>query len=344
MQTKGFRFWRAKEFVIFVVLVIICAIVTIVNPVFIHPSNLMDILLTNTVLGMMALGMLVVILTGGIDVSVGAIIATVTMIVGNFLAHVSGNLLLAFLVGAGSGAALGLMNGLLIAKLKIHAIVVTLGTMSIIYGVMFLLTGGEWVTQEHIPEGFKSFGRIVFGHVKTTSGGTTGLPVQFLFLVAAVMVTWALLRYTMFGRGVYALGGNRISAERAGFRIDRIIVLVYLFEGILIGFAGVVHTSIMRQVDPNAFNGFELQVIAAVVLGGTSILGGTGSVLGAILGVALIAVLNNGLILMRVSSYWQQIVIGLVIVAAVSTDIVQKQRAEARKTRVDVEITEGARS
>lgn len=338
MMRKGLP--RAKELVIFSVLIVICAVVTVVNPVFIHPSNITDVFLTNTVLGIMALGMLVVILTGGIDVSVGAIVATVTMVVGNFMVHVSGNILLVFAVGIGSGALLGLLNGVLIAKLRIHAIVVTLGTMSIIYGAMFYVTGGDWVTQEHIPENFKNFGRTAFGHITTVSGGTTGLPVQFLFFLAAVLLTWFLLRFTMFGRSVFAIGGNRVSAERAGFRIDRTVILVYLFEGILIGTAGVVHTSIVRQVDPNAFNGFELQVIAAVVLGGTSILGGYGSVLGAVLGVALIAVLNNGLILMRVSSYWQQIIIGLVIIAAVSTDIVQKRRTEQKQTKVDIEAVE----
>lgn len=331
---------RSKELVIFTVLVVICIVVTIVNPVFVHPSNITDIFLTNTVLGIMALGMLVVILTGGIDVSVAAILATVTMVVGNFMAHVTGNILLVFLLGIATGGLLGLFNGLLIAKLRIHAIVVTLGTMSIIYGAMFYLTGGDWVTQDIIPAAFKDFGRTVFGKIATVSGGTTGLPVQFLFFLAAVGATWFLLRLTMFGRGVFAIGGNRISAERAGIRIDRTIILVYLYEGILIGLAGVVHTSIVRQVDPNAFNGFELQVIAAVVLGGTSILGGSGSVLGAVLGVSLIAVLNNGLILMRVSSYWQQIIIGLVIIAAVSTDIIQKRRAVQRQTKVDIETVE----
>jgi len=332
---------RSKELVIFLVLVAICGIVTIVNPVFIHPSNIMDIFLMNTVLAIMAFGMLVVILTGGIDVSVGAMVATVTMVVGNFMAHVTGNLFAVFLVGIGTGAILGFLNGLLIAKLRIHAIVVTLGTMSIIYGAMFYITGGEWVTQERIPQNFQQFGRTVFGHIPTVNGGATGLPIQFLFVLLAVAVTWALLRFTMFGRSVFAIGGSRISAERAGFRIDRTVILVYLFEGILVGTAGVVHTSIVRQVDPNAFNGFELQVIAAVVLGGASILGGSGSVLGTVLGVALIAVLNNGLILMRVSSYWQQIIIGLVIILAVSMDIIQKRRTEQRQTRVDVETAEG---
>ncbi|HUX12593.1 MAG TPA: ABC transporter permease, partial [Spirochaetia bacterium] len=216
---------------------------------------------------------------------------------------------------------------------------VTLGTMSIIYGVMFYVTGGNWVNSG-IPQSFITFGRIDIGHFHTAAGERTGVPIQFLFFVAAAIVTWFLLRFTMFGRGIFALGGNRVSAERAGFNIPRITVLVYLFEGILIGIAGVVHTSIVRQVDPNAFNGFELQVIAAVVLGGTSILGGYGSLFGTVLGVSLIAVLNNGLTLMRISSFWQRIIIGLVIIVAVSVDIIRKKRAEARQTRVDIDTSE----
>lgn len=330
---------KTREFGILGVLILLGILIGIKSHAFLTLENLFDVILTNTVLGIMALGMLMVILTGGIDVSVAAILSTVTVIVGNFLVHVSGNLLLVFLVGAASGAVLGLINGVLIARLRIHPIVVTLGTMSIIYGVMFYVTGGNWVNSG-IPQNFIDFGRTDIGHFQTAGGERTGIPIQFLFFVVAAALTWFLLRFTMFGRGIYAIGGNRISAERAGFNIQRVTILVYLFEGFLIGIAGVVHTSIVRQVDPNAFNGFELQVIAAVVLGGTSILGGYGSLFGTVLGVSLIAVLNNGLTLMRISSFWQRIIIGLVIIIAVSVDIIRKKRAEARQTRVDIDTGE----
>lgn len=342
MQPRFAKFWQAKEFAIFVVLLVMCVIVTIINPVFIRVSNIADVLLTNSVLGIMSLGMLTVILTGGIDVSVAAIIAMVTVVIGHFMMKVTGNLIVVFLLGIGIGGAAGLINGLLIAKIKLHPIVVTLGTMNIIYGIMLYLTGGAWVRQDQIPNHFKEFGMIKFGHFSTWNGGSTGLPVQLFFLVVAVIVTWFLLRFTMFGRGIYAIGGNRASAERAGFRIDRIIILTYLFEGLLVGLAGVVQTSIVRQADPEAFVGFELQVIAAVVIGGTSILGGSGSVLGTVLGVGLIALLNNALTLMRISSYWQKVAVGLVIIAAVTTDVVQKRRAEAKETHVDVVVLEEA--
>ena len=144
-------------------------------------------------------------------------------------------------------------------------------------------------------------------------------------------------KHTVIGRGIYALGGNLESAERMGFKTNRIVVFVYAFEGFIIGLAAVAHTSIMRQVDPNAFLGFEMQVIAAVVLGGASVLGGYGSVFGTLIGVSLFSVINNGMILARIPTFWQKIVVGLIIISSISADMIQKQRDEKLKVRVDVE-------
>ena len=317
--------WKSKEMSMFLILIIISLIITLKNPVFLSVENILDMLKSNVVLGIMAMGMLVVIISGGIDVSVGAMIAAITVIVGNFLVHISNNILLSFLVGGFAGIIMGGINGLLVSMLEIPPIVVTLGTMSIINGVMLYYTNGNWIND--IPNNFINFG------TKTP----LGIPIQIYFFFGAAILTWFILKYTLFGRGVYAIGGNLLSAQRIGYNVKRIKLLVYTLMGFLTGIAAVVHTSIMKQVDPNAFTGFELQVIGAVVLGGANVAGGMGSVGGTIVGVLLMAVINNGLILMHIPTFWQRFIIGLIIVLAVSFDVIQRKRSEKQFVRVDVE-------
>ncbi len=326
MKTKA----KKKELTIFIILLIISAIITINNPSFLTLENLFDMAKSNTVLMIMSMGMLLVILSGGIDVSAASMVAAVTVVVGNFLMSVSGNIFLAFGLGACTGIILGLINGALIVRFKIPPIVVTLGTMSMIIGMVLYLTNGVWITG--IPASFISFGRLTLGGPERK-----GLPIQILFMLAIIALTWWILKFTIWGRGVYAIGGNRNSAERLGFNVSKITLFIYAYEGFLIGIAGVVHTTIMQQVDPNAFIGFELQVIAAVVLGGASVLGGYGSVLGTVIGVALFSVINNGLILMRIPTFWQKIVLGLVILVSVSADVIQKRIQENKTIKVDIE-------
>jgi ribose/xylose/arabinose/galactoside ABC-type transport system permease subunit len=324
-----------KELPIILIFVILSIVIGIANPAFFSVENFLDILKSNLVLAIMALGMLLVLLTGGIDVSVASIISAVTVITGQSLIYFSSNIFVAILVACFSGTLMGLVNGLLIAKLKIPPIVATLGTMSVILGLVLYLTNGTWITG--IPDSFIIFGRTILFPVQITGGRIIGLPIQVLFLIPVIILTCFILKKTVIGRGIYAIGGNKESAERMGFKAERILIFVYSFEGFLIGTAAVVHTSIMRQVDPNAFLGFEMQVIAAVVLGGASVLGGYGSVLGTMIGVALFCVINNGLILMHIPTFWQKIVVGLIIIGSISIDMIQKQRAEKYKIRVDVE-------
>jgi ribose/xylose/arabinose/galactoside ABC-type transport system permease subunit len=326
---------KIKELPILLVLLGISIIITMVNPSFATLENFLDILKGNLTLTIMALGMLPVILTGGIDVSVASIITAVTIITGYFLINISSNLFAAICIACVAGIFLGLINGLCISKLKIPPIVTTLGTMSVILGIVLYKTNGNWMTG--IPDNFIQFGRIILLPIRLKSGRVMGIPIQILFLLPAVVFTWFILKRTIIGRGIYAIGGNLESAERMGFNSSRILVFVYAYEGFLIGLAGVSHTSIMRQVDPNAFLGFEMQVIAAVVLGGASTLGGTGSVMGTLLGVAIFCVINNGLILMKIPTFWQKIVVGIIIIGSIAIDMAQRQRAEQKQIRVDVE-------
>ncbi len=326
---------KSKEFVVLLILIAVSAIIAINNAIFLRPDNLIDLLKGNTVLAIVAMGMLLVIITGGIDVSVGAMVAAVTVLVGKFMVHFGGDLWLVFLVGCLCGAALGAINGIFIAKLKIPPIVVTLGTMSIINGAMLYYTNGTWIND--IPQSFIDFGKTTLFQIPAGAGGVVGFPIQILFFIGAALLTWIILKFTLIGRGIYAMGGNPTSAARIGYDLDKINIFLYSYVGCMVGLAAVVHTSIMRQVDPNAFAGFELQVVAVVVLGGANILGGAGSVFGTILGVLLMAVLNNGLILMHIPVFWQKIVVGAVILLAVSIDVIQRRHVEKNLIKVDIE-------
>lgn len=329
------RFVKSKEMGIFLIIIIIAVVISVNNITFLRPDNIIDMLKGNTVLAIMAMGMLLVIITGGIDVSISAMIAAVTVLVGKFMVNFTGNVFLAFIVGCLFGTMLGAVNGIFVAKLKIPPIVVTLGTMSIINGAMFYYTNGTWIND--IPESFINFGKVTFFKIPNGQGGFIGIPVQVLFLIGAAVITWIILKYTLIGRGIYAMGGNPVSAARIGYDLDKINIFLYSYMGFMTGLAAVVHTSIMRQVDPNAFTGFELQVIAAVVLGGANILGGAGTVSGTLLGVLLLAVMSNGLILMHIPVFWQKIVVGAVIIIAVSFDVLQRKHSEKNIIKVDIE-------
>ncbi|WP_258358785.1 ABC transporter permease [Moorella sulfitireducens] len=326
---------KSKELWIFIILVVLSVLISARSNVFLRPDNLIDLLKNNAVLGIMALGMTLVIITGGIDLSVGAAVAVLTVLIGKFMVTFGGNLLLTFLVAVAGGVIIGIINGTLIARANIPAIVVTLGSMSIINGLMLYYTNGSWIND--LPAWFIDFGKITLFKFHDAGGNVVGIPIQIIIFLIMALLTWALLKYTLMGRAVYAVGGNPVSAKRVGINIERTLIFVYAYMGFLAGVAAVTHTSIMRQVDPNAFLGFELQVVAAVVVGGASLAGGNGSIIGTVLGVLFMAVLNNGLILTHIPTFWQKIIVGLIIILAVSFDVIQRKRMEKSLPRVDVE-------
>ena len=291
--------FKSKEFNIFIIIVIISILISIRNSTFLSIENLIDILKGNTVLGILAMGMLLAIITGGIDVSVGAITALVTVISGNILVKFGLNIIIVFVISGLCGSLLGLVNGWFISKYKIPPIVVTLGTLSLFSGLNLYFTNGTWIT--NLPQWYQDFGDIK----------VMGLPIQIFFLLGVALLTYFLLNHTIFGRGIYAIGGNQEAAVMIGFNFSRITVFIYSYIGFVAGIAAFVHSSIVKMVDPNAFAGYELQVVAAVVLGGANVMGGEGTVIGTLFGVLMMAVINNGLILAWVPTYWQQIIVGV---------------------------------
>lgn len=309
-------------------LLALMVVFTIMNPNFLNPTNLFNVMRQISITGLIALGMTFVILTAGIDLSVGSLVAFSGMVAAvvakggtaNTLSlGASGNqgfgwfaaLLAALLVGTLAGA----VQGLTITRLKVPPFVVTLGGLTIFRGLTLTISGGGPISG--FDASMRWFGTGLIGPV----------PVPVIIFALAALACHLVLRYTRYGRAVYAVGGNAEAARLSGLRVDRILVSVYVIVGFFCGLAAFVLSARLNSAEAVAGIGYELTVISAVVIGGTSLFGGIGSVGGTVIGAALIGVLVNGLVLNNVSSYTQQVVIGLILIVAVAFDRWLKSRA-----------------
>lgn len=290
-------------------LVLLCVVFSFASEYFFSVRNALNILDQITVLGILALGMTAVIITGGIDLSVGSVLAFSMMIMG-WLSHDMGLPLVPSLVlGIGVGSACGLVSGLLVTQAGLPPFIATLTMMSVARGLANLLTDGRQIVG--YPEWFISLAIVRnFGFLSTTVA---------LFLVLTVLA-WAYLRFRPGGRSLYAIGGGAEVARLAGIEVKKITVAVYLASGTLAGVAGMALAARLDSSQPSAGMSYELDTIAAVVIGGASLSGGVGSIAGTVIGVLIIGVLRNGLNLLSVSPFVQQIVIGAVIAIAVTFD------------------------
>lgn len=304
--------FQRNETLVAVTIVALCLYIGLRNPVFFTLGNLVDLLRSGVVIGIFAMGVLIVIISGGIDVSFTAIAVFALYSTTKILLAVmpEAPIVLAFLIAALIGLALGLINAFFIARFKLPTLIVTLGTLSMFHGFLLFAIGNQIIRD--IPPSMTAFARSALVTVALERGSTNLHPSILITLVVAVLV-WLLLDYTLLGRGVYALGGAREAAERAGFNVSAIQYFIYGLVGLLSGIAGMTFGSLNRQANPQDIVGLELNVIAAVVLGGAQLTGGRGTVLGAILGVALVVIANNSLILVGVPSVWQRVVIGVII-------------------------------
>jgi ribose transport system permease protein len=303
---------RAQEFWLIVGLLLMCAIFGVREPRFLEMSNFRTVALQSSIRAIVAVGMTLVIISGGIDLSVGSIVAaagvTATLVVDR-----GASVPMAMAAGALLGAAVGLFNGSLVAYVKIPPFIVTLAMLSIARGYAYLVTESQSVFG--YPEEFNVIGQ----------GFLLGLPVPVWIMVAAFACGYVVLQHTRFGRHVYAIGGNAEAARLAGVRVGWTLVLVYGINGLLAGLAGLINAGRLGSGEPTTAQGFELEVIAAVVLGGTSLMGGEGTLLGTFIGAFVIGFLSNGLIMLRVDPYWQYVVIGSVILAAVALNQVRRR-------------------
>ena len=286
-------------------LVLLCIVITIVTPNFLSVSNITNVFTQVSVNAI--IGMTFVILTGGIDLSVGSTLA-ISGAVGASIVKSTGNVFLAIIVAAVIGIAVGLINGLLVSKGKLQAFIVTLATMTIFRGATLVFTDGTPISK--LPEAF----------VKIGNGKLGFMPIPVIITIIIAIIAVYALSQTRFGRYLYALGGNEDASRLSGINTDKIKTLVYVVSGFASAIAGVIITSRIGSASPNAGTGFELDAIAAVVIGGTSLAGGEGTITGTLIGALIIGVLNNGLNLMNVSPFYQSIVKGLVILIAVLLD------------------------
>lgn len=292
------------------ILLFLIAIVTIVSPNFLAMNNIMNILQQISVNGLIALGMTFVILTAGIDLSVGSILALSGMVLGMMI--LSGvNEVLAILIVLVLGAVLGFTNGFFISKVKLEPFIVTLATMTMFRGITLIISDGipaMGVTASAPILDFLSQGKLF------------GVPIPTIIFLVVFLVLMVLLQNTVFGKGVYAIGGNEEVARLSSVPTDKIKTSVYVISGIMSAFAGIILTSRLSSSQPTAGVGFELDAIAAVVIGGTSLAGGRGRIFGTLIGVLIIGVINNGLNIMGVSAFYQQFIKGLIILIAVVLD------------------------
>ncbi|QWS50182.1 ribose ABC transporter permease RbsC [Bacillus sp. JNUCC-24] len=293
----------------FLGLIILVAIVSILNPAFLEPLNILNLLRQISINALIAFGMTFVILTGGIDLSVGAILALSSALTAGFI--VSGmDPILAIIVGCIIGAVLGMINGLLITKGKLAPFIATLATMTIFRGLTLVYTDGNPITGLGSNYAFQLFGRGYF----------LGIPVPAITMLLTFIVLWVLLHKTPFGRRTYAIGGNEKAALISGIKVPRVKIMIYSLAGFMSALAGAILTSRLNSAQPTAGTSYELDAIAAVVLGGTSLSGGRGRIVGTLIGVLIIGVLNNGMNLLGVSSFYQSVVKGIVILIAVLLD------------------------
>jgi len=304
-----------------VLLIVVIGIVfTLLNPKFATIGNLLDLIKSYSFFGILSVGVLVVLLSGGIDISFTAIAQVAEYVSVSWILAYGGNLGSAFLVACCTGTLLGLFNSLLIHFIRIPPIITTIGTLNLYYGVLYVLSAGQIIYQ--VPEFYRAL-----------SGATLpgSFPVLGGFWIGMVILTAWILKYTVLGRSIYALGGSQIASIRVGFNIFKTRLFVYSFMGFVSGFAAVVHTALVQSAIPNSIVGRELDVIAAVVLGGANIMGGSGSLLGTCLGVALLAMLGNGLTLIGMSSYWNNVMVGLVLLVGVTISAVQRNLQVRRR-------------
>jgi simple sugar transport system permease protein len=322
------KLFARQETYLIIVIVLLSAIITGYNSNFLSLQNLFDLLKSYSLMGIFAVGVLFVLISGGIDISFTAIatVAVYTTVV--FTLRFGGNIVTAFLMASAIGVLLGLINALIIYYFNIPSIVTTIATLNIYYGVLTVLSGGKWIYK--IPDFFRSFADQRLFTLTNGEGIRYGLSVIPLIWFAVILVAALILRYTILGRGIYAMGGSPASARRAGFNTLSLTLFVYGFMGLMAGIASVIQVLLVQAMQPNAMVGKELDVIAAVVLGGASLSGGTGTLLGTVLGVALIALLNNGLTIMRVPSIWYNVIIGLIILISVAASA-QRSRRKARR-------------
>lgn len=299
-------------------LIVLCIALSIMSPYFLKIENIMNIARQSAINSLIAVGMLLAILTGGIDLSVGSVLALSTVIMAILVKNFSLNPILGIIVCLGIGAFLGFLNGIMLTKLHLpHPFISTLGMMNIARGLALIITKATPISG--FPKSIQYFGSAFIGII----------PVSFLLVIVVYIIYHIFLTKTPTGRYIYAVGGNPEAARLSGINVEKILIIVYTLSGLMAAVGGLVLVGRVNAAYPLAGLGYELDAIAAVIIGGASFMGGIGTVWGTLIGSMIMAVLRNGLNLLGVSAEWQTVAIGAVIVGAVYIDVLRR-RAEAK--------------
>lgn len=323
------RMTHKTEFYIFLVLVFMSILIEILSGGQLFVANtIVDISRSITIIGMFVVCSLMVVISGGFDLSFPTLAslsysaaATICLSQG----WCQDNPLIAFLLAGAIGLVLGMLNGFIISRFKLNTMIVTLGTQTLFLGLSMGLFQFREITST-LPKGLKDFGQLNLFDVTSSTGTHSAMPVAFLFFVGLAVAVWFVLKYTMFGRALYAIGGNEVSAERAGFNVKKIKFWLYAIVGLLSAMIGMLRVCMVSQAIPKGLNGWDMQVIPIIILGGASIYGGEGSVFGTLTAVSLITVISNSLLLIGIDSYWQSFFNGIVILVGVTVSAIQAMR------------------
>jgi rhamnose transport system permease protein len=316
--------FRVRELGIIVVLALLILITGILEPRFLDAGNLRNLALNASIFAILAVGQTLVLITRNVDLSVSSVLGLAAFMAGDLLSKNQDlPLPLVFVLGMALGAVCGLLNGVLTTWGRVPALVVTLGTLYAFRGLAFLWTDGRQVNAETLPDAFLNLG----------TESVLGVPFLVLIALVVILVVGQWLRDYRAGRELYAIGSNPEGARLAGVRSDRRVLTAFVLAGALAGLGGVLYTARFGTVDATAGFGYELTVIAAAVVGGVAIFGGTGSVYGAALGALLLGTITSSLIVLRVEAFWQQAAIGALLLAAIAFDRLVAVRVEAALRR-----------
>lgn len=310
-RVNQLQIFGIRDFATLMGLILLCIIISILSPVFLSPNNLVNVIMQSSINACIAIGLTFVILTGGIDLSVGSILALSGVVMASSL-QAGHPLPVSLLIGLGIGIVCGLMNGLLITKGNLPPFISTLGMMSMARGLALVYTNGRPISG--FSKAFRWFG----------NGSMMGIPAQVVITILLYAVAYYILKYTRLGRYTYAIGGNEEATRLSGINVNRYKTIIYAVSGLMSAVGAVILTARLNSAQPIAGINYELDAIAATVIGGTSLNGGEGKITGTLIGALIMGVLRNGLNLMDVSSYLQQLIIGAVIVAAVLIDKYKK--------------------
>jgi ribose/xylose/arabinose/galactoside ABC-type transport system permease subunit len=310
--------FSVKEVGILIPLILICLITAIINPAFASTANVVNLMRSISITVIGAVGMTFVLIGGGLDLSIGSVLALGGMVTGFFLAIVQAPIPIAIVLGLLAAATAGVVNGVIIAKFSMPPLIVTLGMMNIARGVVNVMSRGR--PYSGFPDAFNAIAQR----------NVLGIPFSVYIAFVVIIIGHFVLKYTVFGRAITAIGGNEETARVSGINVSFYKIISYIVMSIAAGVAGILMASRLSTSQANAGTGWEMTVIASVVIGGTSMYGGSGSIIGTVIGVAIMEVLTVSMTMLRIDAYWQRIAVGLIIILAVGIETYRRKYISAK--------------